>query len=167
MPGRNWRITPEAMAVGLREVVWPGRLQQLKPGLLAGDGMVWVDAAHNPGGAASLAGAIRDSRGEDRVAIVLAIQAAKDVESIVGELVGVADAFFLCPLPDSGGQDGGPGAEPRHLASIIASLGGRTEIAGDLAAAVAAARKAADRVYVCGSVYLCGEALALNGERVE
>jgi folylpolyglutamate synthase/dihydropteroate synthase len=29
-----------------------------------------------------------------------------------------------------------------------------------------AARKAADRVYVCGSVYLCGAALALNGERI-
>jgi dihydrofolate synthase / folylpolyglutamate synthase len=166
MPGRNWRITPEAMAVGLREVVWPGRLQQLKPGPLAGDGMVLVDAAHNPGGAAMLAEAIRDSRGEDRVAIVLAIQAAKDVEAVAGELAGVADAFFLCPLPDSGGQEGGTGAEPRHVAAIIASLGGRAEVAEDLAAAVAAARKAADRVYVCGSVYLCGAALALNGERV-
>ncbi|MFM9197203.1 MAG: hypothetical protein ACKOWG_15955, partial [Planctomycetia bacterium] len=34
----NRRFTPEAMAAGLREAVWPGRLQQLKPGPLAGNG---------------------------------------------------------------------------------------------------------------------------------
>lgn len=166
IPG-NWRITAEAMATGLREAVWPGRLQQLKPGPLAGDGMVWVDAAHNPGGVAALAGAIRARRGDDRVAVVVAIQAVKDIEGVVSELIGVADAFFVCPLPDSGGQEGGPGAEPRHVASIIAMMGGGAEVAEDLGAAVAAARRAADRVYVCGSVYLCGAALALNGERVE
>jgi len=160
-------ITTDAIAAGLREAVWPGRLQQLKPGRLAGEGMVWVDAAHNPGGAATLARAIGETRGQDKVAVVLAIQATKDVEAVVGELVGVADAFFLCPLPDSGGQEGGRGAEPRHVAAIITSLGGRTWIAEDLSAAVAAACKTADRVYVCGSVYLCGAALALNGERVE
>lgn len=161
------RMTPEAMAAGLRETTWPGRLQQLKPGPLAGDGRVWVDAAHNPGGVVALAGAISASRGADRVAVVFAMQAAKDLEGALSELIGVADAFFVCRLPDSGGQEGGPGAEPGHVASILAMMGGKVEVAEDLAAAVAAALKAADRVYVCGSVYLCGAALALNGEQVE
>lgn len=164
---KDSRITPEAMAAGLRETVWPGRLQQLKPGPLAGDGAVWVDAAHNPGGVATLARAIKAGRGDDRVAIVFAIQAMKDVEGVVSELIGVADQFVVCPLPDSGGQEGGPGAEPRHVAGIIEAMGGKVQLAADVTAAVAAARKAADRVYVCGSVYLCGAALALNGERVE
>jgi dihydrofolate synthase/folylpolyglutamate synthase len=162
----NRRFTPEAMAAGLREAVWPGRLQQLKPGPLAGDGQVWVDAAHNPGGVVALAEAIAASCGEDRVAIVLAIQAAKDVETVITELANSAERFFVCPLPDSGGQEGGPGADPQALASAIEARGGRADIAPDLASAVMAARKAADRVYVCGSVYLCGAALALNGERI-
>lgn len=160
------RFTPEAMAAGLREAVWPGRLQQLKPGPLAGDGQVWVDAAHNPGGVVALAEAIAASRGADRVAIVLAIQAAKDVETVIAELANSAERFFVCPLPDSGGQEGGPGADPKALASAIEARGCRVDIAPDLASAVIAARKAADRVYVCGSVYLCGAALALNGERI-
>ena len=72
---RRWRP-------GLREATWPARLQQLKPGPLAGDATVWIDAAHNPGGVATLASAIRaSSRGEDKVAIVFAIQAVKDVEA--------------------------------------------------------------------------------------
>ena len=161
------RFTPDVMAAGLREAVWPGRLQQLKPGPLAGDGQVWVDAAHNPGGVAALAEAIAASRGADRVAIVLAIQAAKDIEAVIAELSPAADQFFVCPLPDSGGQEGGPGADPQVLARAIEARGGRADLAADLASAVAAARKAADRVYVCGSVYLCGAALALNGERID
>jgi folylpolyglutamate synthase/dihydropteroate synthase len=91
----------------------------------------------------------------------------KDVEGVVGELVGVADQFVVCPLPDSGGQEGGPGAEPHHLAGIIGAMGGKVTIAPDLMGAVHSARKAAERVYICGSVYLCGAALALNGERIE
>jgi dihydrofolate synthase/folylpolyglutamate synthase len=161
------RFTAEAMATGLRETVWPGRLQQLKPGPLAGDGAVWVDAAHNPGGMATLASAITASRGDDRVAIVFATQAVKDVEGIVSELTGVADRFVVCPLPDSGGQEGGPGAEPRHVAGIITAMGGKADVAADLMAAVSKARGVAERVYICGSVYLCGAALALNGEPVE
>ena len=162
------RITPSAMAVGLRECYWPARLQQLKRGPLAGEDPVWIDAAHNPGGAQTLAEAIRASRAEDeRVAIVFAMQAVKDIEGVLAELKPVTDVFVVCPLPDSGGQEGGPGAEPKHIAGIIATLGARIVVASDLMEAVHVARGMADRVYVSGSVYLCGAALALNGERVE
>jgi dihydrofolate synthase/folylpolyglutamate synthase len=163
------RISPQQMAAGLREVTWPARLQRLKPGPLAGDAAVWVDAAHNPGGAATLAAAIRASRATDeRVAIVLAIQAVKDVEGVLGELLPVADQFFVSPLPDSGGQEGGPGAEPRHLAGIAETLGGRAQIADSFLDGVRMAREiGADRIYICGSVYLGGAALAANDEQID
>lgn len=163
------RITPSAVAAGLREVTWPARLQKLKPGPLAGDTPMWVDAAHNPGGAATLAGAITASREEgERVAIVFAIQAVKDVEGVLGELLPVIDELVLCPLPDSGGQEGGPGADPRHVAGIAATLGRKARIAENLTDAVRLARESgADGVYICGSVYLCGSALAANGEQVD
>lgn len=162
------RITPAAMAAGLREVSWPARLQRLKPGPLAGDAAVWIDAAHNPGGAATLAAAMRASRQEgERAALVFACQAVKDVEGALGELLPVADELVICPLPDSGGQEGGPGAEPRHVAGIAATLGGKARIAASLEEAVRMARESgAERIYICGSVYLCGAALAANGESV-
>lgn len=165
---RDARIRPDAMGVGLREVTWPARLQRLKPGPLAGDGAVWVDAAHNPGGAATLARAISAGReAGERVAIVFASQAVKDIEGVLAELRPVANLFVLCPLPDSGGQEGGPGAEPRHVAGMLATLGARATVAADLASAVNLARASADRVYIAGSVYLCGAALTQNDERVE
>jgi dihydrofolate synthase / folylpolyglutamate synthase len=163
------RISPAAMAAGLREVTWPGRLQRLKPGPLVGDGAVWIDAAHNPGGAATLAEAIRATHEDDeRVALVFAIQAVKDVEGVLAELMPVASELIVCPLPDSGGQEGGPSADPRHVAGIAATLGGRAQVAADLAEAVELARRGgAERTYICGSVYLCGAALQANGEHVE
>ena len=162
------RITPLAMAAGLREATWPARLQKLKPGPLAGDAAVWIDAAHNPGGAACLAAAIRASREPgERVAAVFAIQAVKDVEAVLGELLPVIDELVICPLPDSGGQEGGPGADPRHVAGIVTTLGGAARIADDLAGAVMLARETgAAQTLICGSVYLCGAALAANGERI-
>jgi dihydrofolate synthase/folylpolyglutamate synthase len=162
------QFLPAAMAAGLREVSWPARLQKLKPGPLVGDGAVWIDAAHNPGGAATLAAAIRSSRqvGE-RVAVVFAAQAVKDIEGVLAELASVADEIIVCPLTDSGGQEGGPGADPNHVAGIARTLGASAKVAPSLEEAVAAGLSRAQGLYICGSVYLCGAALAANGERVE
>lgn len=162
------RITAIAMSAGLREATWPARLQKLKPGPLAKDHDVWIDAAHNPGGAATLAGAIRLSKQAGaRIAVVFAIQGVKDVDGVLGELTPVVDEMIICPLPDSGGQEGGPGADPRHIAGIAQTLGAKVSVADDLQGAVELASARAQGVYICGSVYLCGAALQLNGEQVD
>jgi dihydrofolate synthase / folylpolyglutamate synthase len=167
----EYRIKPDAMVVGLREAIWPARLQQLRPGPLAPapGPPVWIDAAHNPGGAEVLADAIRARTpdDEDKVVIITAMQAVKDAGGVMSELVPVAAEIIAIPLPDSGGQEGGPGADPQHLVSVAETVGGTARMADDLFEATRMAREAgADRVYISGSVYLCGAALAANGEQV-
>lgn len=163
------RITPQAMAAGLRETTWPARLQRLAPGPLVGDAAIWVDAAHNPGGAATLAADIRASKEQgDRVAIIFACQAVKDARGVLAELAPVADQLILCPLPDSGGQEGGPGADAAGLVGIAQSLGANAAIAESYIAGIAQAQaRGATHTYICGSIYLCGAAMAANGEQVE
>jgi dihydrofolate synthase/folylpolyglutamate synthase len=164
------RLTADAMSTGLRETVWPARLQRLRTGPLAKEDAVWIDAAHNPGGAATLATAIREARpdGGDRVALVIAMQAVKDLEGVLAELVPMVDEVIACPLPDSGGQEGGPGGDPRDVAAVAEALGARVRVAGSFTEAVELARQdGADRTYISGSVYLCGAALQANGEQVE
>jgi dihydrofolate synthase/folylpolyglutamate synthase len=166
------RIATEAMAAGLRETTWPARLQRLKPGPLTGGNgaAIWVDAAHNPGGAAALAEAISSARpdGGDKVALVMAIQGVKDIEAVLTELAPAVDEIIACPLPDSGGQEGGPGADPHSVASIAAALGANVSTAADFMEGVELARhRGADRIFIAGSVYLCGAALKANGEHVE
>ncbi len=165
------RIKPEAMVVGLREATWPARMQQLRPGPLAPEPgpPVWIDAAHNPGGAEVLADAIRARTPdeEDKVVIIVAMQAVKDAGGVMSELAPVASEIITIPLPDSGGQEGGPGADPRHLASVAETVGATAKVAADLLEATRLAREAdASRIYIAGSVYLCGAALAANGEQV-
>jgi dihydrofolate synthase/folylpolyglutamate synthase len=164
------RITPEAMAAGLRETVWPARLQRLRTGPLAREDAIWIDAAHNPGGAAALASAIRAATPEirDRVSLIVAMQAVKDIEGVLSELVLAVDEIIACPLPDSGGQEGGPGADPQDIAAAAEALGASARIAPGLGEAVAIGRQGgAERIYIAGSVYLCGAALSANGENVE
>jgi dihydrofolate synthase/folylpolyglutamate synthase len=172
-------FTPDTMAAGLREAAWPARLQKLGDGALTRDygGAIIVDAAHNPGGAAALAEAIRAERehanepasepANRRVALIVALQGAKDVEGVLAELAPVADDLIACELPDSGGQEGGPGAPPQHIAQIACTLGAHALEAGDFRDAIALAKASgAARIYICGSIYLCGAVLAANGERI-
>jgi dihydrofolate synthase/folylpolyglutamate synthase len=161
------QLQPPALSAGLREATWPARLQKLRPGPLAQGRDVWIDAAHNPGGAASLAAAIRSAGHPGaRTAIVFACQSSKDADGMLSLLAGAVDSVVLCPLPDSGGQEGGPGAEPEALARIVRSRGAPGRTAACLQEAVQLAGEAADTIYVCGSLYLCGAALRANGEEI-
>ncbi len=164
--------TSDVMAAGLRQAVWPARLQKLGAGPVTDGqrGAVWMDAAHNPGGAAMLAENIRVSRPAEgeRVAVVTAMQAAKDAAGIFAELGRVADSVLICPLPDSGGQEGGPGADPQDLVRIAAGQGVAAEAEADVLSAIRRAQaEGADRVFVTGSIYLCGAVMAANGERID
>lgn len=166
------RITPDSMAAGLRQAAWPARLQKLTDGPLTRGfgGAIVIDAAHNPGGAEALAAAIQADKtgGKDRIALVMALQGAKDVEGVLAELAPAVDDLIACELPDSGGQEGGPGAAPSHIARIARTLGAHALEAGDFRDAIELAKASdATRIYVCGSLYLCGAVLAANGEQVE
>ncbi len=163
------RITADAMSAGLRETQWPARLQKLANGPLTRgfEGDMWIDAAHNPGGAAVLGEAIRDISAGARTSLIFACQAVKDVEGLLGELVPVVDEIVCCPLPDSGGQEGGPGADPGHVAQIAAMLGGKPLVADDFLEAVKLAKRGRPaQVFISGSLYLCGTALNANAEQV-
>lgn len=80
----------------------------------------------------------------------------------------VADDVIACALPPSGGQEGGPGANPAHIVAAAEALGLHAMPAGDIRQAINLARAAgAERIWIFGSVYLCGATLAANGEQVE
>jgi len=161
------RITPAAMVAGLAVASWPARLQKLKAGPLTDGfaGTIWVDAAHNPGGAAVLAEAINERA--DPAVLIFACQAVKDVASVLRELRSAVSHLIACPLPDSGGQEGGAGADPLAIADAARAAGIQASVATSLQAAVAAAKASqTTRIYISGSLYLCGAALAANHERV-
>lgn len=139
-----------AIAAGLRDVRWPGRLESIA----TPKGPVLLDAAHNPDGAASLAKALA-ARGiaPSHVALLFGAMADKKWRAMLAMLAPLAaHRLFVAP----------GGRTPAAPAEMAAAFGGAT--AASVAEGLAAARRAvgtAGLVVVAGSIFLIGEARAL------
>jgi dihydrofolate synthase/folylpolyglutamate synthase len=151
-------VPEAALRRGFGEVRWPGRLELLD-GAAAGLGLVLLDGAHNPAGAAALARALADL-GLRRPTIVFGAMRGKDVRGVLSALAPLQPRFIFTRVDD-------PGALPATaLADAWGSLGGGAITAPDPRAALALATD--DPVVVAGSLYLVGAVRGMiTGEREE
>ncbi len=143
-------VPDEAMARGLREVVWPGRFQQIHEKFI-------IDGAHNPAAARRLALTWREVYGEKRASLVLGILRDKDVRGICEALLPIAGRIMTVPVPNP------RSSTPLEIAKVIGQLAPRQECIAvrDLPAAIRFAQADARRTLITGSLFLAGEALAL------
>ncbi len=163
-----------ALAEGLATAEWPARLEKVERGQLIAlafedaPGELWIDGAHNPMGAAALARALADldDKTPRPLVIVLGLMNTKDAAGVIAAFQGLARGIIGAPLSTTPN-----GADPRTLADAAELMGIDAEPAGTLAGALALVREfigedePAPRVVICGSLYLAGEALALNEGR--
>jgi dihydrofolate synthase/folylpolyglutamate synthase len=147
-------LAPEVMARGLQTAAWPARLQRLRGALarlLPEGAELWLDGAHNPGGAQALAAQLAAWRGP--TTLILGMKQSKDVAEVLRILLPRAAAVYAVAEP---GQ---------HLAlpveAIITASGGVAKPGPDIRGALAQIT-APTRVLICGSLYLAGEALKLD-----
>jgi len=145
-------IHDDAIARGLRDVQWPGRFQRLSEKLV-------LDGAHNAAAAFLLVETWREVFRDERATLVLGILADKDVRTICAALLPIAARVILVPV-----------RSPRTLApedvrAVVRELSPDLPCtaAPDLTAGLALAAGHAERVLVCGSLFLVGEALARDG----
>jgi dihydrofolate synthase/folylpolyglutamate synthase len=150
----GFAISAEALAKGLREVTWPARLQRLTgklAALLPEGSELWLDGAHNPGGAEILATQLAAWDGP--TALVVGMKQSKDVAEFLRILLPHVSRVIAVQEP---GQ---------HLAldvdKIIEASGGVAVPGPDVAGALAQIAEPA-RVLICGSLYLAGEVLKLD-----
>jgi len=161
------RITPEAIADGIRETQWPGRFQVVPP---AGDDPEYVlDVAHNPAGAwalrSTLSAAYADSGNKPPITIVFGVMRDKAMREIAEILFPIAEHVIITHAnnPRSATPD-----EIRQAAVRVAA-GIDIEDADDVASALDRARKVAGAgglVVVTGSIYIVGEAMRMLGVRI-
>jgi dihydrofolate synthase/folylpolyglutamate synthase len=147
-------IDDAALERGLATVVWPARFQQW-------DARTIIDGAHNPAGARILAETWRQTFGDRRATILLAVLRDKDVAGICSALEPIAHRALL---PAIRSERGLPPEEPRL--TICDQLPGLpVAVLPSLAAAWEEARRDAAPILICGSLHFAGEALAfLRGE---
>jgi dihydrofolate synthase/folylpolyglutamate synthase len=137
----------DTLREGLAAVQSPGRLEivALKPSVI-------LDGAHNPAGAAALAEAMRESFRWERLHLVLAVSANKDLAGICAPLAPLADEAYVAR------NESVRSADPADVADALGRPASRF---GSVAEALAAARAAAaprDVVLVTGSLFTVADA---------
>lgn len=138
---------------GLREVRLPGRFQRVA----SSGGFEWLlDVAHNPDSARVLAANLERFPVPGRTIAVCGMLEDKDVESVLGLLDPVIDAWVAA------GTEGPRGLDDASLAARASSVGVTMRPGGPVATAMrtaAAMAREGDRVVVFGSFHTVGPAL--------
>ncbi|MFL5832806.1 MAG: bifunctional folylpolyglutamate synthase/dihydrofolate synthase [Solirubrobacterales bacterium] len=146
-------------------VTVPGRLEQI-----AERPPAYLDAAHNPDGAAALAEALPAVSGGRRVVACLAILADKDAAAMIAALAPALDRAVCTELPaaalEGHGRPGAHSHPARDLVALCERVGLRAEPEPQFAAALERARSLAVEspegvVLIAGSHYAIGPARAI------
>lgn len=159
------RITDHHIAAGVRETVWPARMQRLTAGrldvLLAPGMELWLDGGHNASAGRVISRAFSDINEKHSRPLVLVwgMLNSKDTASYIEPFAGLAHLVLAIAIP------GEPNAVPAAtLAEVAEAAGLAAEACDSLEAALDRAKEIspAPRVLICGSLYLAGHVLALH-----
>lgn len=146
LDARGLPVGVDSLVAGLTDVCWPGRLEWLT----TRQGVLLIDAAHNPAGTAALASYLIDA-GVAPLPVALAVMEDKDLTGMVGPLVPVASRFVATEARSAR-------ALPADtLAARLAALVPGVSVDVEPDPLRAAARAMADgRGVAAGSIYFTG-----------
>jgi dihydrofolate synthase/folylpolyglutamate synthase len=120
-----------------------------------------IDGAHNPSAARVLEQTWRESFGDQRASLILAILSDKDLPGIYEALAPITDSALLPKIRSE------RAAPPEELAKILSAVTPPLpySIIDSIADALALARTKPNPILLTGSLHFAGEALAcLRGE---
>ncbi|MBW2109986.1 MAG: bifunctional folylpolyglutamate synthase/dihydrofolate synthase [Deltaproteobacteria bacterium] len=144
-------VSDEDIRHGLRETVWPGRMQ-----VVGTDPTILLDGAHNPQALRALARSIRAEFRYRRLILVIGVMADKAIAGMMRTIVPLAD-YLICTRPIYSRA-----ADPEVLMAEALPLGKPGETVQPLSGALIRAKEIADTgdlIVVCGSLFTVGEAL--------
>jgi dihydrofolate synthase/folylpolyglutamate synthase len=155
----GFSLTPDALALGLRLVEWPARLQRLADGrlarLLPRGWELWLDGAHNQAAGEALAEVMQAWR--DRpLHLIFGMLDSHDATAFLRPLAPYVSTLHALAIP---GEAHALSADEAAAAARRVGISATPHV--DLATALAAAGTAATagRVLICGSLYLAGQVL--------
>lgn len=154
-------VPEAAMRAAADWATWPARMHRMAAGPLAAllpvGTELWLDGAHNPSAAVPVSRALRTIAQGRPVTLVAGFLANKDAAGVLAALSPVVRHVVAVPVP------GHAFHPPAAIEAMAREHGMTTATAADLPAAMAQARQS-PIVLIAGSLYLAGEALALNDE---
>ena len=152
-------LSPEAMAKGLQNVRWEGRLQKLPSTAFkkTEDIEIWVDSGHNDSAAEALAEQVRDWQAQDDrpVILITGMLLSKEPEKFLEPLLPLVSEIYIVPIKSD--------PQTHTKASIEETVANNNvqipifESANFYEAIQNTASPA--RILIAGSTYLAGEVL--------
>ncbi|TAE11020.1 MAG: bifunctional folylpolyglutamate synthase/dihydrofolate synthase [Oscillatoriales cyanobacterium] len=146
----GWQISQSAIAQGIAQTQWPGRLQQVT----WNNRNILIDGAHNPAAAIALREYVDNlTASPSPINWVIGILATKDCDDILQALLKKGDRLYLVPVPDQNS------ASPTELAAIAENICPEltlTQAFPDLTTALDVAVTDENLTILCGSLYLVG-----------
>ncbi len=161
----GFSVTPAAIADGIRETHWPGRLERLE-----GRGAQWIlDVAHNPAGAWALRAGLRSTlEGRQPGTLIFSCLRDKPVAEMAQILFPLFDRVILAPIHAARAASMEDLLAAARMTGTAAVVVDSVRQALELAAE-SARGKTGEVIVISGSVYLVGEArsilLSAEGER--
>ena len=158
LPGFD--VGDDAIAQGLRQARWPGRLQRIPWAGLADDWELWIDGGHNEAAAMALA-RVAESWADRPLDLVVGMLNTRPPEDYLRPLASFVRRLAAVAIPDQAAS-----RAAAEVDSVARSLGidSGTDTGVD-AAVMRLSSGAANpgRILVCGSLYLVGNVLATAG----
>lgn len=163
----HFALTDAAFEQGLLRTAWPGRMQRLSAGALVArapaGSEVWLDGGHNPDGGRAIAAALTELN-EKRprpVVLIVGMLTTKDFGAFLQNFSGIAQGLIVVPLKSDKSVPTATiaqvarsmGIAARESASLVDSLNSIPDFDFEVP----------PRVLITGSLYLVGQALAVNG----
>ena len=157
-------VDAEALAQGLRQVVWPARMTRLQTGplhdLLPQGAELWLDGIHNAHGARAVAETLRalERTRKAPLVLVMGLMNTRAPAAVLAPFAGMVEKIFTLTIP---------GEANAHKAAFIAAEARKAGFDASPRRSVEAALHDAAawgdaRVLICGSLYLAGDVLARN-----
>lgn len=92
---KGYSLSREQIRSGIRQTVWPGRMEQI-----LSEPEIWIDGAHNPAAAIQLKKTIENKFTNKRITYIMGVLADKDYRTILQETLSLA-ARLITVTPDN------------------------------------------------------------------
>ncbi|MEA2038602.1 MAG: folylpolyglutamate synthase/dihydrofolate synthase family protein [Thermodesulfobacteriota bacterium] len=155
LEGKGIKISSEHIRKGLKNTLWPGRMQ-----VISKDPTIMLDGAHNPAAVRALAYSISTELKYRRLILVIGMMKDKDKGAMLRAIVPFSDYVIYtkpaCPRA----------ADPRALMSAASCLRKPGEVVPSLTNALKRSIDMADPrdlIVISGSLFVVGEAMTFFG----
>ena len=156
----SFDVGNDAVAQGLREARWPGRLQRIPWAGLSDGWEIWVDGGHNAAAAMALA-RVAEAWADRPLDLVVGMLNTRPPEDYLRPLAPFVRRMAAVAIPDQAAS-----RTADEIDATARSLGIESETAasvGDAITHLASGAPEPGRILVCGSLYLIGDVLATAG----